>query len=56
MQEFRNVSGKITTRARKHNPLNYKSNLPFGLGQEDKTRGALTFKPSIRVVGNFGND
>ena len=54
--QVRNVTSKITSCARKHNPLNYKSNLPFGLGQEDKVRTGLPFKPSIRVVGNFGTD
>lgn len=28
----RNVTNKITTCARKHNQLNYKSNIPFGFG------------------------
>ncbi len=50
----RNVTNKITTCARKHNPLNYKSNIPFGLDERSST--SIGFKPSIRVVGNFGND
>lgn len=52
----RNVTNKITACARKHNPLNYKSNIPFGFGQNEKSSPFIGFKPSIRVVGNFGYD
>lgn len=49
----RDITKKITECARKHNLLNYKSNVPLGFNLATEQELAPT-KPSIRVVGNFG--
>ena len=49
----RDITKKITECARKHNLLNYKSNVPLGFNLANEQELAPT-RPSIRVVGKFG--
>jgi hypothetical protein len=55
---------QITNCARKHHPLNYKSNVQLGNYRQSeqfyqkptKDTFKQQYRPSIRVVGNFGFD
>lgn len=53
-KKVKTQQAQITTCARKHNPLNYKSNIKLGYCGQEKDQ--QLFRPSIKVVGNFGYD